>query len=159
MLAKIRAVRARKVAEAALVRLLPFMERGNVRLQLRVRRGRVSAPVTYVRALACVRALMVVLCLVGGEGLVAALEAACVGAVTRVREEVAREFGALLEVLGGCFAVFPLADALGAVIYVGGFDVGVERGGVGEGGETEESRGVLPFADAGLGGICGSFGC
>jgi hypothetical protein len=50
----------------------------------------------------------------------------------------------LLEVFGGRVAGVPLAEARGAVVDVCGFGVFVERFGSGEGGETEEARGVLP---------------
>lgn len=94
-----------------------------MRLQLRVCCGCVAATVTYVGALARVGSLVVVFGLVGGEGLVAAFVAAGIGPVAGVAEEVARELGALLEVFGGGFAAFPLAEAVGAVVHVGGFNV------------------------------------
>jgi uncharacterized BrkB/YihY/UPF0761 family membrane protein len=50
------------------MRLLPLMQRADVRLQLRVRGCRVAAAITYVGTLAGVCALMVVFGLVGGEG-------------------------------------------------------------------------------------------
>ena len=108
----------------------------------------VPAAVADVRALAGVGALVVVLCLVCGEGLVAACVAACVGSVARVAEQVARELGALLEVLGGGVAALPLAEAGGAVVDVGGLDVLVQGGGGGEDGEAEQAWRVLPLADA-----------
>ena len=97
VLGQVARVRARKVAEAAFVRLLALVEGADVGLQLRVRGRCVPAAVADVRALAGVGALVVVLCLVCGEGLVAACVAACVGSVARVAEQVARELGALLE--------------------------------------------------------------
>src|SRR6478735_5742081 len=106
VLAQVGAVRAGEVAEATLVRLLPLVQCRDVRLQLRMRGRSVSASIAYVRALAGVRALVVVLRLIRGEGLVAAFEAACIGAVAGVREEVPRELGALLEVFGCGFAIF-----------------------------------------------------
>ena len=114
VLAQITAVRAAKVAEPALVRLFTLVQRRDVRLQLRVRRGRVPAAVAHVGALARVRALVVVLGLVRRERLGAPCEAAGVGAVARVREEVPRELGALLEVFGRGVAGRPLAGARGA---------------------------------------------
>lgn len=149
VLAQIAAIRAAEVAEPTLVRLLPLVQRRDVRLQLCVRRGGVPAAIAHVGAFARVRALVVVLGLVGRERLGAAREAARVGAVAGVREEVARELGALLEVFGRGVARGPLAGAGGARVDVRGFDVLVEEGGGGEGGEAEDARGVLPFADAG----------
>lgn len=152
VLAQITAIRAAELAEPTLMRLLPLVQRRDVRLQLRVRRGGVPAAVAHVGAFARVRALVVVLGLVGRERLGAAREAARVGAVAGVREEVPRELGALLEVFGRGVARGPLAGAGGACVDVRGFDVLVEEGGGGEGGEAEDARGVLPFADAGRGG-------
>ena len=88
VLAQITAVRTREVAEAALVRLFPLVQRTDVRLQLCMRGGRVSAPIAHVRPLACVCPLVVVLCLVRREGLVAACVSACVGSVAGVAEQV-----------------------------------------------------------------------
>lgn len=147
VLTQVRAVRARKVAEATLVRLLPLVQCRDVRLQLGVRGGRVSASVAHVRTFAGMRALVIVLRLVRGEGLVAVLEAACVRTVAGMREEMPRELGALLEVFGGSFATFPLTNTLRTVVDVRGFDVGVEGGRVAEGGETEDARCLLPTAD------------
>lgn len=87
---------------------------------------------------------MVVFGLVGGEGLVAAFVAAGVGPVAGVAEEVPREFGALLEVFGGGFAAFPLAEAVCAVVHMGSFDVLVQCFGGFEEGEAEEAWPVLP---------------
>jgi hypothetical protein len=98
VLTQVRAIRAGEVTEAALVRLLPLVQCRDVRLQLRMRGSRIPAFITYVGTLASVRALVVILRLVRGEGLGAALEAACIGAVARVREEVPRQLGALLEI-------------------------------------------------------------
>ena len=84
MLTQITAIRTRKVAKPALMRFLPLVQRAYVRLQLRMRRCRVSAPVTHVRPLACMCALMVILGLVCSERLVAAGIAACVWSVTRM---------------------------------------------------------------------------
>lgn len=100
VLGQVTRVCAREVAEAASVRLLALVQGADVRLQLRVRRGRVPAAVAHVGAFAGVGALVVVLGLVGGERLVAACVAACVGPVACVAEQVARELRALLEVLG-----------------------------------------------------------
>ena len=72
MFTQITRVRAGKFAEAAFVRLLTLVEGAYVRLQLRVRGGGVAAAVAHVRSLAGVSALVVVFCLVCGEGLVAA---------------------------------------------------------------------------------------
>lgn len=101
---QITAICAREFAEAAFVRLLAFVQRRDVRLQLRVRRRRVAAAVTDIWALACVGALVVVFGLVGCKCLVARGEAACVRPIAGMAEEVARELGALFEVLGGRIA-------------------------------------------------------
>jgi hypothetical protein len=77
---------------------------------------------------------MVVFCLVGSKCFGAGGEAAGVGAVAGVEEEVSAEFGALFEVFPFGGAVFPLADALRAVVNMGGFDVFVEGLGGGKGG-------------------------
>jgi hypothetical protein len=148
VLGQITRVRTREVAEAAFVRFLALVQRADVRLQLRVRGGRVPAAVAHVGAFAGVGALVVVLCLVCGERLVAACVAACVRSVACVAEQVARELRALLEVFGGCVTAFPLAEAGGAVVDVGGFDVLMEGGGGGEDGETEQAWRMLPLADA-----------
>jgi hypothetical protein len=84
MLTQITAIRTRKVAKPALMRFLPLVQRADVRLQLRMRRCRVPAPVTHVRPLTCMRALMVILGLVCSKRLVAAGVAACVWPVTRM---------------------------------------------------------------------------
>lgn len=84
VLAQITAVRAGKVAEPALVRLLPLMEGGDVCLELGVRCRSVSAAVADVRALASVGALVVVFGLVGREGFGAGGEAAGVRTVAGV---------------------------------------------------------------------------
>ena len=68
-------------------------------MELRVGGCGVAAAVADVGALAGVCALVVVFGLVGGKGFAARGETACVGAVAGVAEEVARELGALLEVL------------------------------------------------------------
>lgn len=59
-------------------------------------------------------------------------------------EEMARELGALLEVLGAGVAAFPLAKTGGAVVDVCSFGVFVEGLRRGEGGEAENVGGVLP---------------
>lgn len=69
-----------------------------------MRRRRVAAPVADIRALACVGALVVVFGLIGRKCLVARGEAACVRTIAGMAEEVARELGALFEVLGGRIA-------------------------------------------------------
>ena len=126
VLTKIRTIGAGEVAEPTLMRLLALVQGANVRLQLRVRGRRVAAAVANVRAFPGVSALVVVLRLVGGERLGATREAAGVGTVACVREEVPRELGALLEILGRGVATFPVAGAVGAVVDVRGFDVLVE---------------------------------
>jgi hypothetical protein len=60
----------------------------------------VPAAIADVRAFAGVCALVIVFGLICCERLGARWIAACVGAVAGVAEEVAREFGALLEVFG-----------------------------------------------------------
>jgi hypothetical protein len=79
-------VGAGKFAETALVWLLSLVQRTDVRLQLRVRRRRVTAAITSVRPLTRVSTLVVVFGLVSGEGLVAALVTARVGAVASMAE-------------------------------------------------------------------------
>jgi hypothetical protein len=108
---EVTAVCACEVAEAAFVWFLTLVQGRDVGLQLRVRRRRVATAVADVWALAGVGALVVVFGLVGGKGLGTGWVAACVGAVARVAEEVAREFGALLEVFGARIAGLPLAEA------------------------------------------------
>lgn len=88
MLAQITAIRTRELAESALMRFLPLVQRTDMRLQLRVRCGCVSAPVAHVRSLACMRALVVVLCLIRGECLVAAGVRAGVRPVACVPKQV-----------------------------------------------------------------------
>ena len=88
VLTQVTAIRTREVAEAALVRLLPFVQRADVRLQLCMRRRRVSTPIAHVRPFTCVCPLVVVLCLVRCERLVAACVAACVGSVAGMAEQV-----------------------------------------------------------------------
>ena len=142
--AQVTRVRAGEVAEAAFVRFLALVKRGDVGLELRVRGRGVAAAVAHVGALAGVRALVVVFGLVGGEGFATRRETACVGAVAGVAEEVARELGALLEVLGAGVAAFPLAEAGRAVVNVRSLGVFMKRFGGGKGGEAEDVRGVLP---------------
>ena len=89
VLGQITRIRTGKVAEPALMRLLIEMQGRDVRLQLRVRGSRVPAVLADVGPVAGVGALVVVFCLVRGEGLGAAFEAACVGPVACVSEEVA----------------------------------------------------------------------
>lgn len=153
VLTQIRTIGTGKIAKPTLVRFPAFMQRTDMRLQLRMRCRRIPASIAHVGSLPRVRPLVVVFRLVGCERLGAPREAAGVGAVARVREEVPRELGALLEVFGGGVAIFPVAGAVGAVVDVGGFDVFVEGFRGGEGGEAEEAWGVLPFADAGVGGV------
>jgi hypothetical protein len=73
-------------------------------------------------------------------------ETAGVGPVAGVAEEVAREFAALLEVLGRGVAGLPAAEARGARVDVGGFGVRVEIGGAGEGRKAEDAGRVLPVS-------------
>lgn len=115
-----------------------------MRLELCVGRGGVPAAVTDVGALASVCALVIVFGLVGGKGFGARREAAGVGAIAGVTEEVPRELGALLEVFGGGVTAFPLAEAGGAVVDVRGLGVLVEGLGGCESGEAEQAGSVLP---------------
>ena len=109
-----------------------------------MRRGGVPAAIADVRPFTCVCALVVVFGLVCCKRLGAGGETAGVGPVAGVAEEVAREFAALLEVLGGGVAGLPAAEARGARVDVGGFGVRVEIGGAGEGRKAEDAGGVLP---------------
>jgi hypothetical protein len=89
-------------------------------------------------------ALVVVLGLVRGESLVAAVVAAGVWTIACMSEEVTRELRALLEVFRRGIATFPLAEAVGTVVDVGGLDVLVQSLGAVEEGEAEEPWGMLP---------------
>jgi hypothetical protein len=61
-----------------------------------------------------------------------------------VTKKMTRQFGTLLKVFGVCFATFPLAEALCAVVNVSGLDVFVQGfGGVKES-EAEDSGRMLP---------------
>jgi hypothetical protein len=142
--AQVTAVCACKVAEAAFVRLLALVQRTNVRLELCMRCRGVAAAVADVRALACVSALVVVFGLVCCKCLGAGGIAACVRAVTGVAEEVTRELGTLLEVLGRGVAGFPLAEAGGTVVNVGSLGVFVKSFGVREASKAEQAWSVLP---------------
>jgi len=126
------------------VRFLALVQRGNVRLQLRVRGRGVATTVADVGSLTGVRALVVIFGLICREGLRAGGEAACVGPVAAVAEQVTRQLGALFEVLGGGVAGLPVAEAGCAVVDVGGFGVGVQGGRGGEAGEAEDVWRVLP---------------
>ena len=88
MLTQIRAIGTGKVAESALVSLSLLVKCTNVCLQLRVRRRRESALCARVWTIARVRTLVVFFGLVCREGFTAAGEAARVGAVARVAEEM-----------------------------------------------------------------------
>jgi hypothetical protein len=99
------------------------MQRADVRLQLCMCRCCVATTVAYIRPLACVCPLMVVFGLIGGKCLVAALIAAGIWTVACVTKKMTRQFGTLLKVFGVCFATFPLAEALCAVVNVSGLDV------------------------------------
>jgi hypothetical protein len=132
--AEVTAVRTCEVAEAAFMRLFPVVQRGDVRLQLRMCRGCVAAAVADVRALACVCALVVVFGLVGCEGFGARGKAAGVGAVAGMAEQVPRELGALLEVFCRGGAGVPETKTRSRVINVRGLGVRVECGGSREGG-------------------------
>lgn len=94
-----------------------------MRLELRVRRSSVPAGRTQIWLFTRVGALVIILCLVCGECFCTERKTAGVGAVTGVEEQMAAEFGALFEVFAVSGAVFPLADALRAVVHMGGFDV------------------------------------
>jgi hypothetical protein len=115
-----------------------------VGLKLRVGRRCVAAAVADVRSLAGMSTLMVVFCLVRGEGFIAAVVATSVRSIASVAEEVARKLGALLEVLRRGLAALPLAQAVSAVVDVGSFDMLVEGFWTVEEGEAEEALSVLP---------------
>jgi hypothetical protein len=142
--AEVAAIRAREVAEAAFVRFLALMQRGDVGLQLSVRGSCVTAAVTHIRTFASVCAFVIVFCLVGGECLGATRKTAGVGTVAGVAKEMAREFGALLEVLCGSVTAFPQAETGGAVVDVYVFGVLVQGFGGGENLETEDTWSMLP---------------
>jgi hypothetical protein len=89
VLAQITAIRTRKVAESALMWFLPLMQRADVRLQLRMRRRRVSATITHIRSLPRMRPLVVVFRLVRCKCFVAASIATRVRPVAGVAEQVA----------------------------------------------------------------------
>ncbi|KAH9870535.1 hypothetical protein IAQ61_006011 [Plenodomus lingam] len=59
-------------------------------------------------------------------------------------EQVARELGALFEVFGGGITGFPLTEAVGAVVDVGGLDVFVEGFRRLEHSKAEYTRSMLP---------------
>lgn len=60
----------------------------------------VTAAPAHIWSFSGVRSLVVVLGLIGGEGLVTAFVAASIRAVTRVPKEMTRELRTLLEVFG-----------------------------------------------------------
>lgn len=90
MFTEVTAVCTRELAKPALMRFLPFMQRANMGLQLRMRRGRVSAAVTHIRSLARVCSLVVVFRLIRGECLVAPNVAACVWPIACMSQQMPR---------------------------------------------------------------------
>jgi hypothetical protein len=88
VLAKITTIRARKLAESTLMRFLPLMQSADMRLQLRMRRGRISAAIAHIRSLACVRSLVIVFRLIRGERLVAPNVAACVWPIACMSQQM-----------------------------------------------------------------------
>jgi len=141
---EVTAIGAGEVAEAAFVRFPALVEGRDVCLELGVRCSRVAAAITHIWAFAGVCALMVIFRLVRREGLGAAWIAAGVGAIAGVAEEVSRQLRALFEVFGRGVAVFPLAEAGGAVVDVHGLGVLVQGFGTREALEAQDAWGMLP---------------
>lgn len=126
MFTQITRIRTGKLAKPAFVWFLALMQCANMCLQLGMRGGRVTTPITHIGSLACVGALMVILGLVRGKSFVAVFVAACIRPVASMAKQVTGKFGTLLEVFRESFAGIPLTETVYAIVYVGGFDVFVQ---------------------------------
>jgi hypothetical protein len=89
VLAQIARISTCEIAKTAFVRFLALVQRADVGLQLRMCCCGIAAAVADIWPLAGMSALVVILGLICGEGLVAAFVAACVWTVAGVTEKMA----------------------------------------------------------------------